>query len=81
MYICLNCNNVFAQPNQYEERHGFTYGQFEKIYRCPYCDDNEFVETYRCESCGQWIDTDTYVEIDERKYCENCFTINSLQEY
>ena len=80
MYICINCNCVFDEPEVHEEKHGFTHGPFEKIYCCPLCGDTNFVETYQCDLCGYCIDTDTYVEIDGHKYCENCFTINPLQE-
>ena len=77
MFICYECGHTFYEPKHWEEKHGLDYPPYENVSGCPYC-GGSFTEAYRCDACGEWIDTDTYVEIGDEKYCENCFTIKSL---
>lgn len=79
-FICLECGNIFDEPEYWEEYRGECFGTpaYETMHGCPDC-GGAYVETYRCEACGAWIDTDTYVEIGDEKYCENCFTIRKLE--
>ena len=37
MYKCRDCGAEFDEPYVYYERHGFTYGSFEKWSECPHC--------------------------------------------
>ena len=79
MFVCYECQHVFDEPKNYKESRGehFGFPSYENVVGCPHC-GGAFTETYRCDACGEWIDTDTYVEIGEEKYCENCFTIKTL---
>lgn len=72
MWICLECREVFEEPQRWEERHGFTYGPFEKWSGCPYCGE-AYVEAYRCDCCDEWI-TGSYIKTDSGlRICENCY--------
>ena len=76
MFICLDCGNVFEDPKRWEETHGLDYGPYESYSGCPYC-SGAYTETYCCDACGEWI-TGSYVEIDDSKYCDNCFMIREI---
>ena len=64
-FICEDCGERFDKPHTYVERHGFTYGPFEKWSVCPYCGSpgyKEYVEDEiecdgRCLNCD-YYDTD-----------------------
>ena len=81
MYICLDCNTVFNENEtvNWTETHGLSCGPYEEISGCPNC-RGAYVETYKCDACGEYIGTETYVQINDEKYCENCFTIKNLGE-
>lgn len=79
MFICTNCGHLFEEPDCWEERHGFTYGPFEKFSGCPKCGE-AYVETYKCDGCEEWIDG-SYIKIDSgERICENCYTTYELGE-
>lgn len=52
-YKCKDCGEVFDEPQEYVERHGFDDGFAERWSCCPYCggsyaeveDDEEEVES------------------------------------
>lgn len=79
--VCLYCGNIFDEDElaYWEEKHGLSYGPYEQWVGSPCCHDN-YVEAYRCDCCGEYINTETYVEIGDKKYCEDCFTIKNLEE-
>lgn len=79
MYVCLDCGHTFSDPEHYIDTHGLDSPPYESWNGCPYC-GGAYRETYLCDCCGNWIDTDTYVEIGDERYCENCFTICKLEE-
>ena len=76
MYLCVECGSTFEIPKSYTETHGLEYG-YEHFSGCPYC-GGAYVETYLCDGCGEYITTDSYVQIGDDKYCEDCFTIRYL---
>jgi formylmethanofuran dehydrogenase subunit E len=80
-YVCLECGEIFDENeiDCWEETHGLDYGPYEPRSGCPYC-GGAYVEAYRCDGCGEYINTETYVEIDDQKYCEGCFTIRRLED-
>lgn len=51
-YICDDCEHVFDEPYEWEERHGFTHGPFEKWSGCPSCQGG-YSEAFECEICGE----------------------------
>ena len=68
MYFCLDCGELFEKPLQYIEDHRNCK---EYISCCPNC-NGDYVKTYRCDKCGEWIDNDKYYKIGKKKYCEEC---------
>lgn len=76
MFICLDCGCVFEEGKQYIDD-GHDRPPYDTFYGCPRC-AGDYAETDICDSCGEWIDTETYVEVNGYKYCENCFTIKEL---
>lgn len=80
MYICCECGNAFEEPEEYVETHGLDYPPYEHLYESPCCGGN-YIEAERCSLCGDYITSETYVEIDDKKYCEDCFTIRRLDEF
>ena len=81
MFICYECGHVFSDPKYYTEDRGEHFGTpvYENITGCPSC-GGAFTETYRCDACGEWIDTYRYVEVNDQRYCENCYIIKNLGE-
>lgn len=73
MYLCLDCGGLFEKPYEYKEQHGFDSPPHETVSCCPYC-KGDYVKTYQCDSCGGWIENNTYYEVDKNKYCEQCCT-------
>ncbi len=80
-YVCLECYHIFDEPKSWKEDRGEYFGSpcYEKFSGCPDC-GGAYIETHRCDCCGEYINTDTYVEIGDERYCENCFMIKSLDE-
>ena len=78
-YICLDCGCIFEEPESYTETHGLDYPPYEEYCGCPSCGGG-YTETYICDCCGSFIETDTYVQIGDERYCENCFVIKELGE-
>jgi hypothetical protein len=79
MYICLECGCLFEEPKCYYEKHGLDCPPYEEWLGSPCC-RGDYVEAYRCDYCGEYINTDTYVEVGNKKYCEECFTIKNLED-
>lgn len=60
------------------ETHGFEYPPYEEWAVCPACDCNDFVETMRCDYCGEYI-TGEYISLsDGTVYCDECYTKDEL---
>ena len=78
MFICLDCGCIFEEPTKYIDTHGLDYPPYEEYSGCPSC-GGAYTEAPRCDGCGEYI-TDTYVEIGDERYCEDCFIIRKLGE-
>jgi hypothetical protein len=65
MYICLECGELFEQPLRYKEECG------EDNTCCPSC-KGDYVQTFRCDECGEWIDSKEYYKVKNKRYCEEC---------
>lgn len=48
-YKCRECGCEFDEPHTYVERHGFTYGPFEKFSECPNCGSCDYGDAYVVE--------------------------------
>lgn len=81
MFVCYECKHVFSEPKIWKENRGecFGFSSYEYYSGCPHC-GGAYTEAHCCDACGEWIDTDTYVEIDDQRYCENCYVIKNLGE-
>lgn len=45
MYKCNECRCEFEYPEEYYEKHGFSYGPYERWSVCPYCGSTDFGES------------------------------------
>ena len=71
MYVCLECGNIFEEPEHSVETHGFPFPPYEHFYDSPCCGGN-FAEAFKCDCCDEWI-TDSYVKVDDKRYCSECY--------
>lgn len=55
MFKCPDCGHIFDIPHEYEERHGFTHGPFEKWSVCPACGQSGYEEAVECAICGELV--------------------------
>ena len=46
MFKCRECGCEFDKPFTYVERHGFTYGPFERWGECPHCGSCDYGDAY-----------------------------------
>lgn len=53
MYKCNGCGEVFEQPKEARETHGFTDGTHETLSVCPCC-SADYSEAEQCKQCGEW---------------------------
>lgn len=79
--VCLECHEIFDDEDAsiWYESHGLDTPPYECWSGCPCC-KGTYVKAYYCDGCGEVINTDTYVEIGDKKYCEDCFEIHDLRE-
>lgn len=82
-FICLECGHVFDEEDivRWQESRGEYWGApcYETVTGCPAC-RGDYVETYRCSCCDEWI-ADDYVKIETgERFCNNCFMKFELGE-
>ena len=78
-FVCVECGFVFSQPNEYYEHHGLDTPPYEHFSVCPHC-GGAYVPAKRCDNCGNVI-TDDYIAADDgRKYCDQCYTMRTLDD-
>ena len=83
MFICLDCGHIFSEDeiSIWQEDRGEYWGTpcYEEISGCPCC-KGDYVETYRCDCCDEWIDR-PYIKLESgERICENCYTVMQLGE-
>ena len=77
MYICLDCQKTFSNPECWEEKHNLDSPPYESFSGCPYCHGG-YTETYSCSCCGRWIDG-VYIKLEDgERICENCYITYEL---
>jgi hypothetical protein len=81
MYCCIECGHVFDEDEivAWKESRGEYWGTpcSELISGCPKC-KGDYVETYRCSVCNEWI-TDEYVKLNNgKRICDNCYVVYDL---
>ena len=79
MYVCLSCFELFEEPKHWYEDHGLDCPPYEHCSGSPCCCES-YVETYRCDECGEWITTSNYVRIGDQRFCEHCFDVHDLAD-
>lgn len=69
MYKCLDCGHIFEEGEQveWEERHGFDDGLYEKLSGCPLC-NGEYEDTVPCKHCGWEHSSDELYD----GWCKEC---------
>ena len=74
--ICLNCGHLFDEEDvvTWQEGRGEFWGRpcYEKMCGCPICRE-DYVETYRCACCNEWISGEYIKLSDGDRICENCY--------
>ena len=81
MYCCLDCGHIFDDDeiSIWQESRGEYWGVpcSETMSGCPRCHGN-YVETYKCDCCGEYI-CSTYVELSNgNRYCDGCFQVKDI---
>lgn len=76
MNQCANCNHLFeaGEEKHWEERHGFTHGQFEQFSGCPVCGEG-YIEVKPCAICGDYP-SEEYEDKETLPHggvCQECF--------
>lgn len=55
MYICMDCERLFDEPEIVEERHPYGMSSAaEKWTVCPYCRSSNIEKAKMCKSCGEY---------------------------
>ena len=79
MHICLDCGILFENPKHHTETHGLDSPPYETWSGCPEC-GGTYVETARCDDCGEWI-TGEFVELNGgQRICEQCYTVKDVAD-
>lgn len=56
MYICVECGQVFEEPDVFYEHHPYGMGYAEERWRvCPRCGEAGFVKAKMCDCCGEYV--------------------------
>lgn len=81
MYMCDNCNAIFETPKIYSEDktpgESFEGMTFIEYYEgCPICSET-FKEANQCYICGNIIDVDDGIYIDDIFCCHDCYDKNN----
>lgn len=81
MYCCISCGHVFDEGDvsTWKEGRGEYWGTqcSESVSGCPHC-KGDYVKTYKCASCDEWIDG-SYIKLESgERICQNCYTTYEL---
>lgn len=82
-FICLDCGYIFDEDEVavWHEGRGEYWGTpcSETVSGCPRC-QGDYVETYQCAVCGEWI-TDTYIKLNTGdRICDQCYVTYKIGE-
>ena len=80
-FICCDCGRIFDEDEvaTWKESRGEYWGEpcYETMSGCPSC-QCDYVETYECACCGEWIEG-SYIKLESgERICENCYTEYNL---
>lgn len=78
MFVCLECGEIFEDPQYWEETHGLDHGPYEQWSGCPSC-GGAYTKAFKCNCCDEWINDD-YFEVDDKRYCKDCCRTVELKE-
>jgi hypothetical protein len=79
MFVCLDCQHLFQDPQHYVETHGLDTPPYEHAYGCPKC-GGVYVETHKCDCCGNWIVDDCIKTNNDLWFCQDCYRTIPLEE-
>lgn len=79
MYICLDCDGTFREPEHYVETHGLDAPPYEEYDACPFC-GGAYVKAHECDECGRWIIGEYIKTANGRRICQNCYTTYEIGE-
>ena len=81
MFICLDCGHIFDDDEVavWQESRGEYWGVpcYETVSGCPCC-NGDYVKTYKCDCCNEWITGDYIKTDDNQRVCENCYISMAL---
>ena len=83
MFVCLTCQYVFSEDEMatWNEGRGEYWGAScsEEMSGCPMC-QGDYVKTYQCDVCGEWING-AYIKLEnDERICEHCYTMHEIGE-
>ena len=56
MYICIECGEVFSEPDAHIEHHPYGKGYATESWAiCPHCRSTNFEEAKECSRCGEYV--------------------------
>lgn len=79
MFLCLDCEKLFEDPQEYIDTHGLCYPPYETKSGCPNC-GGAYVETMQCEACGAWITGECVKLRDNTVVCEECCDVKDIRD-
>lgn len=77
MNVCLRCKELFDEPKEIVETHGFEHPPYEHLYVCPCC-GGDYVKTKRCSICDEYITNEYIITSDDDLICEECYTKKNI---
>lgn len=82
-FVCLECGHIFDEDDiaVWQEGRGEYWGTpcYEEVSGCPRC-KGDYVETYKCNCCDEWI-IGSYIKLNSgERICEDCYTTYDLGE-
>ena len=81
MFICVDCGHIFSEDEVgvWEESRGEYWGFpcSEEMCGCPRC-KGDYVKTYECDRCGEWIDGEYIKTENGERICRHCYTTYEL---
>ncbi len=72
MFVCLDCDYLFEEPGMHCASDEFERFDEDMCNGCPCC-GGAYIETFKCDICGEWITGDYAEAADGTLICEECY--------
>lgn len=80
LYVCLDCESEFDEPERHEEKHGLDTTPFETLYLCPACGSTYYIPASYCDLCDRVI-LDEYITTNhDVNICCDCYVRRRVGE-